>query len=92
MTEAILITAAIEADHQRDIMTGDIPNAFVQTEIKYMKEKIIMKIKGKLAEMLISFDEQRHTDYMVTENGEKVIYVQVIRALCSKHHYYFIKS
>jgi len=81
LTEAILITAAIEADQQRDIMTVDIPNAFVQTEIKDMKERITMKIKGRLAEMLISLDEQRYKDYMVTENGEKVIYVQVIRAL-----------
>jgi hypothetical protein len=62
-------------------MTVDIPNAFVQTEIKDTKEKITMKIKGKLAEMLILLDEQRYKDFLVSENGEKVIYVQVIKAL-----------
>jgi hypothetical protein len=81
LTEAILITAAIEADQQRDVMTVDIPNAFVQTEIKDTKEKITMKIKGKLAEMLILLDEQRYKDFLVLENGEEVIYVQVIKAL-----------
>jgi hypothetical protein len=59
LTKAILITAAIEADPLRDVMTVDTPNAFVQTEIKDTKEKITMKIKGKLAEMLILLDEKR---------------------------------
>jgi hypothetical protein len=28
-----MITAAIEVDQQRDVMTADIPNAFVQTDL-----------------------------------------------------------
>jgi hypothetical protein len=32
-TESILITGVIEAKQQRDIMTNDVPNAFVQTPI-----------------------------------------------------------
>ena len=30
--ESMLITAVIEAKEQRDIMTSDVPNAFIQTE------------------------------------------------------------
>jgi hypothetical protein len=33
LTKAFLITAAIKADEQRDIMTVDIPNSFLQTDI-----------------------------------------------------------
>ena len=46
MTESHLITAVIDAKQGRDIMTADIPNAFVQTDItaKPSGERIIMKI------------------------------------------------
>ena len=32
-TDSILITGAIDAKKNRDVMTLDIPNAFVQTEV-----------------------------------------------------------
>jgi hypothetical protein len=46
MTESHLITAVIDAKQGRDVMTADIPNAFVQMDIedKPNGEKIIMKI------------------------------------------------
>ena len=46
LTESHLITAVIDAKQRRDIMTADIPNAFVQTDIekKDNGEKTIMKI------------------------------------------------
>jgi hypothetical protein len=33
MTKLILITAMINTKQKRDLMTADIPNAFVQTDI-----------------------------------------------------------
>jgi transposase len=33
MTESILITATIDVKQKQDVMTADIPNAFVQTDI-----------------------------------------------------------
>jgi len=53
-TEAILITAAIEADEQINVMTVDIPNSFVANN----QERVMMKIKGPLAEMLITIDPE----------------------------------
>ena len=48
MTESILITATIDAKQNRDVMTADIPNAFVQTDVNEKNqvkgECIIMKI------------------------------------------------
>ena len=38
-TKSILTTAVIEARQKRDIMTLDIPNAFVQTPIPQNEEK-----------------------------------------------------
>ena len=53
--ESIFLTAVIEAKEERDIMTCDIPNAFIQTEmsdIKEGQERIIMKITGVLVGLL----------------------------------------
>jgi hypothetical protein len=45
-TEAILLTGVIEAKGERDIMTADIPNAFVQTLTEEPKDgdRIMVKI------------------------------------------------
>jgi len=32
-TESILVTGTIDAKQRRDVMTADIPNAFVQTDV-----------------------------------------------------------
>jgi hypothetical protein len=33
MTESVMITATIDAKQNHDVMTADIPNAFVQVDI-----------------------------------------------------------
>jgi hypothetical protein len=81
LIEAIMITAAIKAHENRDIMTVDIPNAFVQTEIESRDERIIMKIKGPLATMLVSIEPEVYESYIIEEDKEKVIYVEVLKAI-----------
>jgi hypothetical protein len=51
-TDAILITGVIEAKQRRDVMKLDVPNAFVQMPIPQNGEKIIMKIRGSLIDIL----------------------------------------
>jgi hypothetical protein len=46
--EAIIATGVIDAKQRRDVMTLNIPNAFVQTKIALDEDKIIMKIQGQL--------------------------------------------
>ena len=50
LTESHLITAVIDAKQRRDIITADIPNAFVQIDIekKNNGEKTFMKICRQL--------------------------------------------
>jgi hypothetical protein len=76
-----MITATIEADKNRDIMTVDIPNAFVQTEIENKDERVMMKIKGQLAEILVKIEPEVYENYLIEEDNEKLIYVQVLKAL-----------
>jgi hypothetical protein len=52
-TGAILITGVIDAKKQGDVMTNDVPNLLVQTPIPQDGEKIILKIRGQLANLLM---------------------------------------
>jgi hypothetical protein len=81
LTEAIMMTAAIKADENRNVMTADISNAFVQTEMDNKSERIMMKIKGPLAEMLVKIEPEVYGEFLIEEDNQKVIYVQVLKAL-----------
>ena len=82
-TEAILLTAAIDAKQGRDIMTSDVPNAFIQTEIghKDIGERIIMKIRGPLFDILCDMAPEVYAKYVTHERKQKVLYVKMLKAL-----------
>ena len=52
LNESIMITSAMDAFERRDVMTCDIPNAFIQTEAprKEKGERVIMKVRGRLVD------------------------------------------
>ena len=78
------ITCAIDAIEGRDVMTADIPNAFVQTklpETKRNEDRVVMKITDQLVDMLVELDPELYGNYVVYEGGRKVIYVIILRAL-----------
>jgi hypothetical protein len=81
--ESILITGIIEAKQRRDVMTADIPNAFVQTEIndKEMGYRVIMKIRGPLVDILLEIDSNIYSPHVVYEGRSKVLYVKMNMAL-----------
>ena len=83
MTESHLITAVIDAKQGRDVMTADIPNAFVQTEIenKPNEEQTIMKIRGQLVNMLTNISPEEYQDFIQEEGNQKVLYVEMKKAL-----------
>ena len=81
-TEAILTTGVIDAKQGRDIMTLDIPNAFVQTAVPQDQKKIIMKIRGKLVDILLKICLKVYNDYVIKNEGkQKVLYVRMLKAL-----------
>ena len=63
-TDSIFVTATIDAKQGRDVMTLDVPNAFVQTDVPYEEgdEKITMKIRGKLVNMLLEILPETYKD------------------------------
>ena len=82
--ESIFMTAVIDAKEDRDVMTADIPNAFIQAHMPKIDdgdERVVMKITGVLVDLLVKLAPETYGPYVVYEKGKRVIYVQVIRAL-----------
>lgn len=73
-----MLTAAIEAREQRDTGVHGVPNVFRQA---YNNEKVIMKIKGKVADYLIQADPRLYRKYIKLENGATILYVELRKAL-----------
>ncbi len=81
--ESLLLLAMIDAKELRDVMTADIPNAFIQAHLPQGngEERVIMKITGVLVDLMVEMEPEVYGPYVVYENGRKVLYVQVLRAL-----------
>ena len=60
-TESILITSVIEKYENRDVATIDIPNSFVQTEVK---DLIVITIRGKLCEIMVDKNKEMYRYYV----------------------------
>ena len=62
----------------------DISNAFVQTNISDKNsEKIIIKIRGLLVDILLEIDKDKHEDFVICHRKEKLLYVKILKALHS---------
>ena len=84
MTHSVLLTATIEAEEGRDVATFDIPNAFIQTHVNERDDqgdRIIMKIRGAMIDMLLEIDNDQYAPCVTTENGQRVLYVHIQRAI-----------
>jgi Reverse transcriptase (RNA-dependent DNA polymerase) len=82
--ESVMILAVIDAKERRDVMSGDVPNAFIQAETPEVKpgdERILMKITGVLVDMLVQMAPDTYGPFVVMEKGRKVLYVIALRAI-----------
>ena len=74
----------INAKEGRDVMTTDIPNAFIQAKLtttKHGEDCIIMKCQGILVDLLIQMAPKVYALFVVFERGIKMVYLQVLRGL-----------
>jgi hypothetical protein len=80
--ESVLLTAIIDAKEGRDVAVIDIPNAFIQTRLDNDEDKAIMRLRGKLAELMVKVAPEIYTKYViVNKKGETVLYVRLLNAL-----------
>ena len=66
--EGLMLTMCVDAKEGRDVLTADIPNAFVQTDMPEPdpgEERVIMKVEGVLAEMLVEIAPETYSEFLV---------------------------
>ena len=74
--ESVLLTSTIDAKEGRDVAIIDIPNAFVTTRIENKKDIVTVRLRGKLAKLMVATDQEIYKKYVsVNRKGELVLYV-----------------
>jgi hypothetical protein len=83
-TEAVFLTAVIDALENHDVAVIDTPGAFMQVDLD--DEMIHVHLTGKMVELLLEIDHELYESYLVREQGEMVMYVKLLKALYGTMH------
>ena len=76
-TEAVLLTAAVDAKERREVAVIDVPGAFMQAD---MDEIVHVRFTGEMVGILLAIDES-YRAYVCYEKGEMILYVELLKAL-----------
>ena len=80
--ELVLLTSTIDAAEERDVSVINIPNAFIQTRIKDYKDKVVLRIQGKLADLLIKTAPEIYPKQItINRKGGTVLYVRALNEI-----------
>ena len=80
--EYILLTATIDAKEGRDVVIVEIPNAFVTTRTEKKYDIATIRLRGKLAELMVATAPDIYKKYVtVNRKGELVLYVEALNDL-----------
>jgi Reverse transcriptase (RNA-dependent DNA polymerase) len=77
-TEAVFLTAVIDALENRDVAIVDVPGAFMQAD---MDELVHVRFTGTMVDLLLEIDTDMYEPYITYEGKEKVLYVELLKAL-----------
>ena len=79
--EAIVGTLLIDAKEGRDVAIFDVPGAFLQAEMPADK-KLLMIFRDEFVDIMCEVNPD-YKQYVVIENGKRVLYVKVLRTIYS---------
>ena len=77
-TEAVFLTAVIDVMEGRNVVVLDVPGAFMQAEID---ELVHVRFTGAMVTLLLEIDHEMYKDYVIVEEGEQVMYMELLKAL-----------
>ena len=77
-TNAVFLTAVIDALEGRDVAIFDVAGAFMQAD---MDEVVHVRFTGTMVDKLLEIDEEMYGPYVVYEGKEKVMFVELLKAL-----------
>jgi hypothetical protein len=52
-TESVLLTSLVDGQETCDVAIVDIPNAFIQTVVENNEDKVVMRIRGRMVDVLV---------------------------------------
>ncbi len=76
--ESVFVTATIDAKEKREVVTIDIPGAFLHAD---NDDYVIMKMNGSLEELMVKTDPKIYHKYVTIEKGRQVVYLCLQKAL-----------
>ena len=77
-TEAVFLTAVVDAWENRKVAVLDVPGAFMQVD---MDELVHVRFEGEMVDKLLEIDHDLYASYVSVENRKKVMYVELLKAL-----------
>jgi len=76
-TNALLISLIVNAHKQRDVVVADVVAAYLKADLN---EYTLLKFTGELVDIRCMMNP-KYEEYVITESGRKVLYVQLLKAL-----------
>ncbi len=81
-TESVLLTSLVDVQENRDVAIVDIPNAFIQTVVENDEDKVVMRIRGHMVDVLVKVAPSVYGPYVSTDKqGRKQLLVKCFNAI-----------
>ena len=77
-TEAVFLTAVVDAWESQKVAVLDVPGAFIQVDVD---ELVHIWFEGEIVDKLLEIDHDLYASYVTEEKGNKVMYVELLKAL-----------
>ena len=83
-TDSVLLTSIVDAKEHCDVAIIDIHNTFIQTVVEDNKDRVIIRIRGHMVDVLVKVSPTVYGPYVSTDKqGCKKLLVECLNAICS---------
>jgi hypothetical protein len=80
--ESVLLTSLVDAQENCNVPIVDILNAFIQTVMEDNEDKVVMRIRGHMVDVLVKVASKVYGPYMSTDKqGRKQLLAECLNAI-----------
>ncbi len=78
----MLLTSLVDVQENRDVAIVDIPNVFIQMVVEKDDDKVVMRIRGHMVDVLVKVAPRVYGPYVSTDKqGRKRLLVECLNAI-----------
>ncbi len=78
----MLLTSLVDAQENRDVAIVDILNTFIQTVVENDEDKVVMRVRGHMVDVLVKVAPSMYGPYVSTDKqGRKQLLVECLNAI-----------